>query len=46
MVYCDFEDGFQNQLFQSTLGREGSHKNSTLCMLLIMLTILGDPLKV
>ena len=47
MVYCDFEKGSQNQHFQSTLlvVREGFTKKSTLCTLLIMLTIVDDPLR-
>ena len=45
IVHCDFEKVSQDQQFQSTLsvGR-GSQKKSTLCTLLIMLTILDDPL--
>ena len=46
MVHCHFEKGSKNQHFQSTIlvGREGVTKTSTLCTLLIMWTILDDPL--
>ena len=47
MVHCYFENGSQNQHFQSALsvGREGAIKKSTgaLCTFLIMLTILDEP---
>ena len=48
MVHCDFEKWSQNQHLQSTLlvGREGFTEKSTLCTLLIMLTILDDALHV
>ena len=44
MGHCDFEKGSRNQHFQSTplVGRKG--QNSSLCTLLIMFTILDDPL--
>ena len=46
MVYCDFEKGSSNPRFRSTLliGREVVTTKSTLCTVLIMLTILDDPL--
>ena len=44
MMHCIFKRGRQNQHFQSTLlGGRGSQK-STLCTLLIMLTIMDDSL--
>ena len=45
LVHCDFEKGSQYQHFQSySFSREGGgHKKSTLCTLLIMLTIVDDP---
>ena len=44
MGHCDFEKTSQNQHFQSTLSAgRGSQKKSTLCTLLIMLTILDNP---
>ena len=46
MGHCDSGKGSQNQHFQSTLLVGGVTKNSNPCTLLIMLTILGDPLKV
>ena len=47
MVHCDFENVSNlNQHFQSTLmvGREVVTQKSTLCTLLIILTIFDDPL--
>ena len=48
MLHFDFEkgQGYQNQHFQITLlvGREGVTKKSTLCTLLMMLTIIDSSL--
>ena len=46
MVHCDFDNGYRNQHFQSTLlvGRERSQKESTLCTLLKMFTVLDETL--
>ena len=44
MGHCDFEKTSQNQHFQRTLSAgRGSQKKSTLCTLMIMLTILDNP---
>ena len=44
-VHRNFEKGSQNHIFKVLLvGREGVTKKSTLCTLLIMLTILDDTL--
>ena len=48
MVHCDFKKVSQNQHFHIALlvemGEEGTTQNSTQSTLLIMLTILDDPL--
>ena len=48
MAYGNFEKGSQNQHIKSTLlvggGGKGVTEKSTLCTLLIRLTILDDPL--
>ena len=45
MVHCDLEKGYRDEHFQSTLlvEREGGNTKDD-CTLLIMLTILDDPL--
>ena len=46
VVHYDFEKAFRNPHFRKTLlvGRARVTQKNTLCMLLIMLTVLDDPL--